>query len=242
MKAPRERATRSAGASPQPDMQESIARRIADAIADRRLPPGTKLTEERLAAIFGVSRARVRGALGLLAERGIVTLRPNRGAFVATPSVAEAREVFEARRVVERGLVARLTRNGAGLPRAAAARLRVHLEKESAAETAGDRKAMIRLSGEFHLVLAELAGNATLSTFLDALVRRSSLAIAAYERRPTPGCSAEEHRRIVDALVAGDTREAEAMLDGHLAEIEARLALEDGTAPDVDLQAVFGTV
>ncbi|MGQ9371593.1 GntR family transcriptional regulator [Azospirillum sp. ST 5-10] len=239
MKAPRERATRSAGTPPRPDMQEAIARRIADAIADRRLPPGTKLTEERLAAIFGVSRARVRSALGLLSERGIVTLRPNRGAFVASPSVAEAREVFEARRVVERGLVARLTRSG-GLAPAATVRLRVHLEKEGAAEAAGDRKAMIRLSGEFHLLLADLAGNGTLAVFLDALVRRSSLAIAAYESRPMPGCSADEHRRIVDALVAGDTAGAQALMEGHLAEIEARLALDAAVANDIDLQAVFG--
>ncbi|WP_035692273.1 GntR family transcriptional regulator [Azospirillum halopraeferens] len=236
MKASRERP---AATPARPDVQEVITRRIADAIADRRLPPGTKLTEERLAAIFGVSRARVRGALATLSQRGIVTLRPNRGAFVATPSVTEAREVFEARRVVERGLVPRLCRNGAGLPPAAAARLRAHLDKEAAAEAAGDRKAMIRLSGEFHLLLADLAGNATLGTFLDGLVRRSSLVIAAYESRPTPGCSADEHRHIVDALAAGDGAAAERLMDDHLHAIEDRLTLEDRAADAIDLRAVF---
>ena len=217
---------------------EHIVQSIMDAIADRRLPPGTKLTEERLAQIFGVSRARVRSALAALAQVGLVELRPNRGAYVARPSVREAREVFEARRIVESGLLDRLTRGGP-LATGVLARLRAHLAQEKAAEAANDRAAIIRLSGDFHLLLADLAGNRTLSGFLDSLVRQSSLALAALESRPATDCSAHEHEAIVDALAAADRERANRLMMEHLEAVEGRLAPESGD-PDVNLFAVFG--
>lgn len=220
------------------DAQERMARSIADAIADRRLPPGTKLTEERLAAIFGVSRARVRSVLSSLAQVGIVTLRPNRGAYVAQPTAREAREVFEARRIVERGIVERLARS---VPRDAVDRLNRHIAEERKAAAAGDRAGLIRLSGDFHLLLGELAGNATLAEFLDALIRRSSLAIAAGPAAAGADCSSHEHHDIVEALVGGDAERAVRLMTEHLAAVEARLALGD-EAPKIDLDAVFGVV
>ncbi|HYD68523.1 MAG TPA: GntR family transcriptional regulator [Azospirillum sp.] len=219
-------------------VQDGIVQSIADAIADRRLPPGTKLTEERLTQIFGVSRARIRAALAALAQIGVVELRPNRGAYVARPSVREAREVFEARRIVERGLLDRLTRSGP-LPAEALARLRAHLALEKAAEAAGNRAASIRLSGDFHLLLADLAGNGTLAAFLDTLVRQSSLAIAALEVRPATDCAAHEHEAIVEALATGHADRATDLMIEHLGAVEDRLA-PDAAVPDVDLFAVFG--
>eukprot|EP01031_Cornospumella_fuschlensis_P003229 gene3229-4017_t len=74
-------------------------------ILDHRLPPGTKLIEEKLATAFGVSRTRIRPVLVRLANEQIVTLTPNRGATVAQPTEKEAREVFEVRRMIEPTLI-----------------------------------------------------------------------------------------------------------------------------------------
>ena len=74
---------------------------IFEAILEQRLAPGTKLSEEALGEIFGVSRTIIRRALSRLAHESVVLLRPNRGAVVASPSVEEARQVFMARRLVE---------------------------------------------------------------------------------------------------------------------------------------------
>ncbi|HET6827624.1 MAG TPA: GntR family transcriptional regulator, partial [Ramlibacter sp.] len=79
--------------------------RMVSAILDHRLPPGTKLVEDKLAAAFGVSRTRVRPVLVRLANEQVVTLTPNRGATIAQPSQEEAREVFEVRRMIEPTLV-----------------------------------------------------------------------------------------------------------------------------------------
>lgn len=216
-----------------------IVRSIGEAIADRRLPPGTKLAEESLAEVFGVSRERVRKVLLLLAQRRVVTLIPNRGAFVAKPTAREAREVFEARRVIERAVVETLERTPRPLPDEMAAKLRAHLAREEEADRAGDRMALIRLSGQFHQLLADFAGNATLAGILADLIDRSSLAIAAFERRSSHSCSATEHRRFVEALESGPPGAAMRLMMEHLDEVERQLDLDARSDGAVDLKSVF---
>ncbi|MFM8637512.1 MAG: GntR family transcriptional regulator, partial [Betaproteobacteria bacterium] len=93
---------------------QRIVDSITSAIVERRLMPGTKLAEQRLADIFAVSRTVVRQALNHLSRDRLVTLEPARGAFVATPSVEEAQQVFELRQMQEgammRQLVQRLSK------------------------------------------------------------------------------------------------------------------------------------
>ncbi len=88
--------------------QADIHQSIYDAIVEHRLLPGTKLSEERVAELFAVSRTQVRGALQRLAVEQLVTLIPNRGAFVTTPSAEEAHDVLSVRRTLEPAAVARL--------------------------------------------------------------------------------------------------------------------------------------
>ncbi|MBP2300776.1 GntR family transcriptional regulator [Azospirillum picis] len=216
-----------------------IVRSIGEAIADRRLPPGTKLTEESLAEAFGVSRERVRKVLLLLAQRRVVTLVPNRGAFVAKPTPKEAREVFEARRVIERAIMERLQSFPLPLPPEMLDRLREHGALEDEAERAADRKAMIRLSGQFHLLLADFAGNATLAAILADLIDRSGLAIAAFERRSAHTCSAEDHRRLIAVLAGTAPGEAAALMTRHLDSVEAQLDLDPKADLPIDVRAVF---
>jgi Transcriptional regulators len=85
-----------------------IVESITTAIVERRLTPGTKLAEQKIADIFQVSRTLVRQALNQLSRDRLVTLEPARGAFVAMPSVEEARQVFEVRSMIEAALVRQL--------------------------------------------------------------------------------------------------------------------------------------
>src|SRR6185295_4725304 len=79
---------------------QRIVDSITAAVAERRLMPGTKLAEQKLADIFRVSRTLVRQALNQLSRDRLVRLEPARGATVAAPSVAEARQVFAARQLI----------------------------------------------------------------------------------------------------------------------------------------------
>ena len=78
---------------------------IRDAIVERRLSPGTKLSESDVGNLFNVSRTLARAALQALSYEGLVSVEKNRGAFVAYPSPEEARQIFAARRLVEPGLL-----------------------------------------------------------------------------------------------------------------------------------------
>ena len=226
-------------AAPSPRTPQVPARIVVEvlrAVEEHRLPPGTKLAEETLAAAFGTTRARVRVALQHLAHKHIVTLHPNRGAFVAEPTIADARAVFAARRLIEPPLAASLVgRLGASQ----LLKLRRHVSAEAAARDAQDRHAGIKLSGEFHVMLAELAGNPVVTDLLRGLVARSSLIVAIYKRANAADCGPDEHRELVDALAAGPRRQVEKLMDHHLRHVEAGLALTLPRHAGVDLRTVF---
>ena len=202
-------------------VEREIFERILGAIAEGRLPPGTKLTEEDLVEIFGVTRARVRKVLLLLSQRSVVTLEPNRGAFVAQPSVAESAALFQARRVSESETTAMVTRLAGARRGEALARLDAHLAEEEAARQAGDRGRVIRLSGEFHRLAAELAGNPVLAGMIEDLVWRTALALAAHASRHDTECSPAEHVEIVEAIRAGDVAAAVRLMVAHLQHVSA---------------------
>ena len=212
---------------------------IHRAIADRRLPPGTKLVEEGLAEIFEVSRARVRKVLQRLAHDKMVALEPNRGAFVARPSADEARHVFAARRVIEDAIIRVVA---SGVRGAGVDKLRRLNEAEHQAHEGSDLHAAIRLSGDFHLQLAEYGGNPILTGFLRELVSRSSLIIAVHESPGGPDCAFDEHEKIIDALAAGDADAAAREMRAHLRQIESRLNLTKSEAEPIELKHVFAEI
>ena len=109
-----------------------ISNRIIEAVMAQKLAPGARLGEQQLAMLFDCSRTIVREALTRLAARGIVTVSARRGWYVIEPSEDEAREAFEARRVIETGLIRTTTQ----VEKPAIKRLKSHLQREKAAAQA----------------------------------------------------------------------------------------------------------
>jgi DNA-binding GntR family transcriptional regulator len=214
---------------------DEIYERIYIAILEHRLHPGTKLGEERLADIFGVSRARIREVLARLAHEQIVELYPQRGAYVAKPSIEQARDVFEARRLIEPAVLRRLIDT---LTPERVARLRQHLELESDARRRDDKRAVIRLSGEFHTLAAELAGNSALARSMRELCMLTCLTIFLYDAPTATSCRNDEHLLIVEAIAKRDRGRAEKLMLDHLDHIERSLKLDNTTA-EVDLEAIL---
>jgi len=217
--------------------QDAIYQRILAAIFEHRLSPGTKLGEDRLASIFGVSRTRIRRVLPRLAHEGVVRLEPNRGAFVAQPTVAEARDVFEARRLIEPGIVERFLAQPDR--RGMIARLRQHVAAERRARLEGDTRSIVRLSGEFHILLAEMAGNVLLAKTMRELASLTCLIIALYDSPSVPSCLGEEHAGIVDELAAGHAERAVKLMLGHLHHVEGNLDLSAADSAPVELEAAL---
>lgn len=215
---------------------DEIYERIYVAILEHRLHPGTKLGEERMAEIFGVSRARIREVLARLAHEQIVELFPQRGAYVAKPTIEQARDVFEARRLIEPAVLRRLV--DTATPERVQ-RLRQHLELEADARRRNDKRAVIRLSGEFHTVLAELAGNSALARSMRELCMLTCLTIFLYDAPTSQSCRDDEHQLIVDAVARRDAARAEKIMLEHLDHIEGSLQLDQGNG-EADLEAIFG--
>ncbi|HJV27440.1 MAG TPA: GntR family transcriptional regulator [Aromatoleum sp.] len=216
---------------------QEIYDRIIVSIMEHRLPPGTKLGEDKLAKIFGASRARVRQVLARLALERVVVLHPNRGAFVAEPTVEEAREVFEVRRPLEALVVRRVIEKRTD-PRIIA-RLREHVQAEEAARAARDRRAIIRLSGEYHVLLAELSGNALAARLMHELTSLTCLIIFLYDAPSVPACRDQEHSEITQALADGNEAEAIRLMTEHLDHVEACLDLSRGRPEELDLEAAL---
>ena len=229
-----EKAERDSGAS----LEAEIYDRIHAAIFDRKLAPGARLVEEQLAEVFDVGRSRIRVVLQALARDKIVNLHRNKGASVAHPGVAEAREVFAARRLVETSLVRQLVDviDDRGLKR-----LKAHLRKEDAAERRGDRSAEMRTSHDFHMLLGELSGNSVVIGIMKELLVRSALITAIYERRDAHVCSQCDHRMLIDLIEQGNAEKVARAMHKHLIDVESYLALEEERKMILDLHEVFSS-
>jgi DNA-binding GntR family transcriptional regulator len=215
---------------------EAMHERILNAVMEHRLPPGTKLIEEKLATAFHVSRTKVRQVLGRLAHDGVATVYPNRGTFVSSPTVEEARHVLEARRLIEPALIRQLADAGT---KEQLGRLREHVTLESKARAANERRAIIRLSGEFHMLIADMAGNPYLAKSLRELATLTCLIIALYDSPTVPACLHNEHEDIVDAVAARDAKRAGTLMVTHLNHVERALDMHVPASAEIDLEAVF---
>lgn len=223
--------------------ENDIYERMVETILDHRLPPGTKLIEDRLATAFGVSRTRIRPVLVRLANEQIVTLTPNRGATVAQPTEAEAREVFEVRRMIEPTLIACFIAQASPADIAALSQC---IAQEEEARSVGDKRRAIRLSGDFHLHIANAAQHQTLGRILRELVSRTSLILMTYglatpAQTDASRCGCLEHRALLDAIRLRDAKEAARLMGEHLAQLESQLQFSQADAGAPDLLSLFGS-
>jgi DNA-binding GntR family transcriptional regulator len=208
---------------------DGIVDSITTAIVERRLMPGTRLVEQQIADVFDVSRTVVRQALNQLSRDRLVTLEPARGAFVATPSIDEARQVFQVRRLIEGGMVRQLA---AQITDKQVEQLRLHLRDERQAVSRVDVSGRTRLLADFHVVLARLLGNEVLAELIADLLSRSQLIALMYQSSHSAEHSQEEHVDIVDALAKRDGRAAARLMERHLEAVERNLRLDPRT-PDL---------
>jgi DNA-binding GntR family transcriptional regulator len=213
-----------------------VRERLLKAVLEQRLPPGARLPEDEIAGICGVSRTIVRAALQALAHDGVVVAERHRGAFVAEPSPRAAREVFEARALLEPP-TARAAAERADAE--AIAQLRRHLDAEHAALAAGENGRAVYLSGAFHEAIAAIARHETIAALLRGLIARSSLIVALYWRRRDALCERHAHGALVDALEAGDGAEAESLMKSHLTDLVSGLDLGRAERPKPDLAAAL---
>jgi len=199
----------------------AIVEALTKAIVEHRLHPGTKLAEQKLADHFGVSRTLVRQALFQLSQNRLIRLEPARGAFVAAPSVMEARQVFAVRRMLEAEMTRAFVRE---VTPAKIKALKEHVAQEKSA--LNDAPGRTELLGDFHVRMAELMGNEVLAQLLGELISRCALITLMYQTASAAEHSNDEHAEIVKALAAKDEALAVRLMTEHLLHVEENLAFD----------------
>jgi len=216
--------------------------RIVESVLDHRLPPGTRLTEDKLSSLFGVSRTRIKPILVRLANEKIVTLTHNRGASVSNPTRQESIEVFETRRLIEPVLLKRF------MERAQAediAYLSNNISQDRQAQEQGHRHRAIGLTGEFHLYIASHAQHDTLNRLMHELVTRTCLILMAWGskdkvlRKEHAACGCQEHRQLLDAIRLRDVKIAQELMVAHLHTIESQLNFSPVTENEFEIEQLL---
>jgi len=213
-----------------------IVESLTRAIVEHRLHPGTKLAEQKLADHFGVSRTLVRQALFQLSQNRLIKLEPARGAFVAAPSVEEAKQVFAVRRMLEAEMARAFARTATP---ARIKALREHVAQEKLAVQQQDVPCRTELLGDFHVRMAELMGNQVLAELLSELISRCALITLMYQSTHAAEHSNEEHAEIVKALAAKDEELAVRLINEHLLHVEENLTF-DRKQPASELSLALG--
>ncbi|MGJ7544708.1 GntR family transcriptional regulator [Variovorax sp. LT1R16] len=207
----------------EPSTTGAIVDALTKAIVEHRLQPGSKLAEQKLADHFGVSRTLVRQALFQLSQNRLIRLEPARGAFVAAPTVDEARQVFAVRRMLEAEMTRAFVRQSTP---ARIKALREHVAHEKDAVSGGSARQRNELLGDFHVRMAELMGNEVLAQMLGELVSRCALITLMYQSSTAAEHSHDEHADIVKALAARDEERAVRLMTEHLEHVEAELTFD----------------
>src|SRR5579862_6093626 len=225
-------------------LYEQIVQQIEESVLNGSLKPGDQLPAEReLAQRLGVSRTAVREAVKALREKGLVEAYSGRGTFITDGTSHAARQSFdlmikvgqqensahlaELRLILEPGIAA-----------LAAARIEEeHLSAMREAVAVMDRsqkdpQAYIEADLDFHLALAEAAGNPLILSLIDSIVgllREQRLKIFNVEGGPQRGQF--HHKRILEAMERGDAETARSAMRAHLEQVrqDSRITSAKGT-------------
>ena len=203
-------------------IDEAIVEAIIYDVMQQHLGPGTHLSEKSVCDRFGVSRMNVKRALLTLSNIGVVELQANKGARIRQPTLQQAMTLFETRRAIESIIIKSVVaqRSDADI-----VSLNAHVELEEQAFSNNDRHQLIRLSGEFHLLIASFQNNHLLTGFMQTLITQSSLITGMYGQHSFSNCPPSEHRNLIEAIKNQDEHLALNLMMAHLGHIEADLAL-----------------
>lgn len=207
---------------------ELIAERLREAIVRGRLAPGQQLGEASLAAQFEVSRGPLREAMQRLVAEGLLRGERHRGIFVVELTDDDVRDVYRARKAIERSAVAEVLR---GDGRAAVVRLKGPLGAMSAAARRRDSAGVADADQEFHEVLVDCAGSPRLHRAMRTLLGETRILLGELEEAyPDLSEQVAEHVALRDAIGAGDEEAALRLIDEHLDDAVRRLMARRGAA------------
>lgn len=206
---------------PHLEIVKSISTQVCHAIIDHRLPLGAIISEPEMSQVFGVDRKIINLAMINLAEKNFIERKPHFGSVVIGPSQEDTHAVFNARRIIEREIVYRVSKN---ITSKQIDILKNKLEEEKVALREGDRSLHIRLSGDLHVLLAKINGNSVLTNYLMDLTLRTAVIISLYGlRRQVASTDHDDHQKLIKLIETSESELSVVEITEHLNEIEKGL-------------------
>ncbi|MGY3578641.1 MULTISPECIES: GntR family transcriptional regulator [Bradyrhizobium] len=217
---------------PLPNLIDQVYGRLLEAITDRTLLPGQRITQNELADRLGVSRQPISHALHLLHRQGLVAESGKRGFEVTQLDPQRIRELYEVRGAID-ALAARLAATRVKEDAAARAQLEAALEAGRAIDDGTPLARLIALDVDFHSAIYRLAGNSAIEEMIAPQwphMRRSMATVLA--ELDYRGSAWIEHETIAAHVFSGNAAAAEAAALAH-AQTAGRMTEEKLRAIDV---------
>jgi DNA-binding GntR family transcriptional regulator len=199
---------------------DRAANAVREEVVEGRLRPGTRLPDTELATALGVSPNTLREAMGQLVTERVLVRHPNRGVYVATPDATDVRDVYRARRLIERAAL----RWGQNAAPSQVGALRAAVAEGQEAGEGGNWAGVASANQHFHRALVELAGSPRLTQQMALLLAEMRL---IFHRMPGVREFHEPYLgrndTICGLLEAGDREGAEVALADYFDAAEAQL-------------------
>jgi DNA-binding GntR family transcriptional regulator len=193
-------------------------------ISAGQLPPGTKLSEQKLSEALGVSRNTLREAFTVLAGESVVQRIPNRGVYVAAPGAEDVREIYRVRRLIEPAAVL-----WGEMPDDALDRLDAIISQAREALAAGSIQGMADANQELHKALVSLSGSVSLDELMEKVLAEMRLVFHAMATTPDfHSHYVERNAALVAQIRSGQREEAATELRRYLDAAEDELLAHIG--------------
>jgi DNA-binding GntR family transcriptional regulator len=157
-------------------LAEAVAARIRELVIAGEFAPGQKLSEQQVAAGFGISRNTLREVFRLLTSQRLLKYIPNRGVFVAEPDEAAVIDIYRVRSIIQKGAVQTATKGHPALER-----MRLLAEQGGEAGSHGDWRQVGTINMEFHRAMVELCDSPRLSASFDLVLAELRLVFGQFE-------------------------------------------------------------
>ena len=205
-------------------LHQAAYERLKNAVKLAGLQPGELLSEGRIAKAFGISRTPVREAIRRLAKEGLLRIIPGRAIAVAAPSIQDVLDALHIRELLEPELI-RLAAES--LPKDARNLLQETTEKMEQAAQAGDCIAWSKADTVWHETLCNYCPNKLLGTLvLQARNRVVGIIFQDTYYSPYLVQGTQEHRAIVNTILADDSKIAEKLMRNHIQEARQNMFIQ----------------
>ena len=194
---------------------DDVVEVIFEAILKNRLNPGVKLSEISLQEEFGYSRSVIRQGFDRLVDSGVLIHKKNQSVRVACPTALETKQIYEARKAIENGVIMILVEKYHN-KQLDLKEIDSMVTEEKQLHNSAELAKLTRLSCDFHLTLAELCDNKYLVESLKPLIPLSALAASVYADRKSNFCSFAEHQELIAAIKSNNPKKASNAINVHL--------------------------